>query len=158
MPDALAALSNFCKEVVPVIAERSDEMPALPTNEISEIKDATEFVDPKTAKRMYELVKQYQIHNSRLRSILEDRTIQREADLTPEQRWYDLVYLNALTSSLYNFARDRNGPDWIRPINAPALIESLDNLCGNTRITPEAEIDRNLREKINSDPDSQTLT
>jgi hypothetical protein len=100
MPDALSALCKYTTRCTTYLTdgENTDQIPDAPIDAINAIKSAIEFVDPQSAKKLFELVVHYQIHNSRL----DTHTFQSR----PEIQMYDTVYLRALANWLFEFARN----------------------------------------------------
>ncbi len=102
MPDALSGLSAFASKCMGCLQSEkaAAELPTQPTSAIDAIKAAVEHVDPLSAKKLFELIVHYQIHNSRLWDLDRYRSTQ------VVQAQYDVVYLQALINRLYSFARN----------------------------------------------------
>ncbi len=103
MPDALSALCNYTENCVAYLLgnDDSDRVPNAPESAIGVIKNSIEYVDPVSARKLFELVVHYQIHNSRLQGHDGKKTV-----YVNGERIYDSVYLRALVNQLFEYARD----------------------------------------------------
>ncbi|MBL6948735.1 MAG: hypothetical protein ISR51_08665 [Rhodospirillales bacterium] len=89
MPDALSELCTYSEGCLNFLRdpENVENLPTAPDGAINTIKTAIEFVDPKPAEGLFDLVKHYQIHNARLSKDLDDGP----HEIT--DRMYDTIYL-----------------------------------------------------------------
>lgn len=100
MPDALSALCQYAAGCGTYLrnGKGTDQIPNAPIDAINSIKSAIEFVDPQSAEKLFELIVHYQIYNSRLYTDT--------FGSQPEIQMYDTVYLYALSTRLFEFARN----------------------------------------------------
>jgi hypothetical protein len=100
MPDALSALSRFTEECVKWYDSKGAP-PDLPTDAISALKNAIEFVESGAARTIFELISFYQVHNSRLFSPHTSPAGPEAAD-----RLFDTTRLRCLVDRLFSYARN----------------------------------------------------
>lgn len=103
MPDALSALCDYTERCVTYLMDTAVtvQIPEPPSEAISIIKSSVEYVDPKSAHKMFELIVHYQIHNSR---IFDHE--KRENEIENSEAIYDTVYLRSLVNRLFEYARN----------------------------------------------------
>ena len=103
LPDALSALCNYSERCVRHLmgADGLDQMPDTAADAISVVKSCVEYIDSESAKKLFELIVHYQIHNSRLSDY-------RRTDNPTEnaERMYDTVYLRAPVNRLFEYERN----------------------------------------------------
>ncbi|MCZ6741024.1 MAG: hypothetical protein O7D27_02560 [Alphaproteobacteria bacterium] len=117
LPDALSALCEYSESCLSYLMQRDEDhdIPEAPVEAINVVKSSIEYVDPDSAKKLFELVVHYQVHNSRLRGGGFENT----------QSIYDAVYLRALVDRLFEFARNEVDTVPDIPIGREAMMTAL---------------------------------
>ena len=110
--DALSDLTTFNSNAVRAIVHADAPTPAPPLEAIEALKAVIEHSEPAASERTFKLVTNFQVYRSRLESF-----IQRRSDATPlssevSELLYDAAFFQALTNSLYDYARNdsEHGP------------------------------------------------
>jgi hypothetical protein len=102
MSDTLSALAEFVRQCVEYLDGRRENAPERPTDAITVLKSAIEFVDTQPSKKIFELVSFYQVHNARLFS---DRQRGR-TEAAAAQAYYDAAKLYFYVDRLFDYARN----------------------------------------------------
>jgi hypothetical protein len=124
MPDALSALSKYCRNCFEHINTKSEkDFPTIDPAHINIFKEAIEFNDTVSAKELYEIINFYQVTNARMEGFLRDGS-----QYTIVQRQYDLVWLNALILNLFDHARSTDIKEKV-----PSLEPTKDNMLSSLR-------------------------
>jgi hypothetical protein len=98
MPDALSEISAYLRAAGEFLIEERTDKPETPSSALSTLKRSIEHLEDGAAKRTFELISFYQVQNVRMEnsgghSSLDDMT-------------YDVIKLQALTNSLFDYARN----------------------------------------------------
>lgn len=125
LPDALSAVAGYTEAGGLALRDESAEVPEYPTREISELKSAIEHLHPGAAKRVFKLLVDLQVVNSRLRQYLQERTEGRNPDQGLAELYYDVANIRALVDSIYDYARGDHEEIDDSPLSVEDLLSGL---------------------------------
>ena len=123
LPDALSAIGAYASECVRYVSADSSDFPRPPESDMNAIKGAIEFADSGAAESLIELVNFYQVHNSRLSNLTQNRRRAEEVE-----RLYDAVRLRFLGDRMYAYARNESSADSRSPHDQ--MISALRSCVG----------------------------
>lgn len=132
LPDALSAICHYTVQMAAWLRNPNSITPELPIEGIKEIKDVIEFVEPKTSKRLFDLLNRYQVHRARSRDLFQESGRISEVPIPFELQdtYYDLAHLNGLAISVFDYARNeaQEGPE--NELSSEEMLSSLRSVIG----------------------------
>jgi len=152
LPDALSKLSSFTKQCVRYLTNKHDRVmaapPTPPSEAIQAIQESVRYVDPLSAKQLYELIVHYQILNSRL------------PDFGPDGSWlegqdfYDVALLQSHVNRAFPFARNSSDEIPGGSFTRDEVRNGLQNSVGSDVIIEDDPKFRDFFKRINREHDN----
>ncbi|MFT4077827.1 hypothetical protein [Rhodomicrobium sp.] len=137
----LSAISKYTSEMALWLLDNNRERPNSPDEVIKILVEKIEFLPANASKKIFEIIKQYQIMEARTRT----------RDRQTNDHIYEFSYLRALADSLFEFAREETNQVQEREPTRDNMVCALDGMLGLDRYHHQHVYDQVL-ERINRAP------